>query len=168
MLNPVVLPIENKLEDYSTILIDSPGNITDEDPNVSNQVKSASAVIILYDMTDETSATTIRDFWLPFVKKFNPKVAAREQVPVIIVGNKLDLVKVSSNTSYFTRIGKILRPLMRSFEVSRADAASADGHRGVGQGEQEHPRDALPCAEQLHLPARPADPPGRAHADRQV
>lgn len=70
----MVLPIENKLEDYSTILIDSPGNITDEDPNVSNQVKSASAVIILYDMTDESSVTTIKEFWLPFVKKFNPRV----------------------------------------------------------------------------------------------
>lgn len=38
------------------------------------------------------------------------------EVPVIIVGNKLDLVRTNPNLSFYTRVNKILKPLMREFE----------------------------------------------------
>jgi hypothetical protein len=43
------------------------------------------------------------------------------QVPVIVVGNKLDLIRANPSLSYYTRVGKILRPLMREFDVSHFD-----------------------------------------------
>lgn len=61
-------------------------------------------------MTDENTVTSIRNYWLPFVQKYNPKV------PVIIVGNKLDMIRANQNLSLFTRVGKILKPLMRDFD----------------------------------------------------
>lgn len=107
-----MLPIENKLEDFSTILIDSPGVLGDNEGDIGGKVKSANAILIVYDMSDEQTIASMKNFWLPFVQKYNTKV------PVIIVGNKLDLVRVNPSLSYYTRIGKILRPLMREFSVA--------------------------------------------------
>lgn len=109
VMNPVLLPVENKLEDFSTILIDTPSDISESENDMATKIKNAHVVLILYDMTDEQTVNNIRDFWLPFVGKYNQKV------PVIIVGNKLDLIRTNNELSYFTRISKILRPLMRDF-----------------------------------------------------
>lgn len=52
-MKPVYLPIENKLEDFTTILIDSPGSIGDNESDIASKVKNANAILLLYDMTDE-------------------------------------------------------------------------------------------------------------------
>ena len=74
VLKTVLLPTENKLEDYTTALIDTPGDFGTDDTNISNQVKSANVILVVYDLTDEETVNNMRDFWLPFVKKHNSKV----------------------------------------------------------------------------------------------
>lgn len=108
----MLLPIEKKLEDVSTILIDTPGILGENETDIGSKVKSANVVMIVYDMSDEQTVNSLKNFWLPFVQKYNPKI------PIMIVGNKLDLVRINPSLSYYTRIGKILRPLMRDFDVA--------------------------------------------------
>lgn len=74
VLDPVLLPIENKLEDFSTILIDSPGQLGEYEAEVSGKVKSANAILLVYDMTDEQTVESLRSYWLPFIQKWNAKV----------------------------------------------------------------------------------------------
>lgn len=69
------MPIENKLEDFSTILIDSPGQLGEYENEVVGKVKSANVILVVYDMTDEQTVDSLRSYWLPFIQKWNPKVA---------------------------------------------------------------------------------------------
>lgn len=142
MLNPILLPIENKLEDFSTALIDTPGQVGENENEISSKIRAANCILILYDMTDEETVKNIKDFWLPLVHKYNTKV------PVIIVGNKLDLIRISPNLSHYTRIGKILKPLMREFDVQTSvnTSASSNGNRSVCKGIQKYLGDALLCS----------------------
>lgn len=95
----------------STILIDTPGILGENETDIGSKVKSANVAMIVYDMSDEQTVNSLKNFWLPFVQKYNSKI------PILIVGNKLDLVRINPSLSYYTRIGKILRPLMRDFDV---------------------------------------------------
>ena len=121
------MPIETKLEDFSTILIDSPGALGENEADIGGKVKSANAILIVYDMSDEQTVASLRTYWLPFVEKYNSKV------PIIIVGNKLDLVIMNPSLSYYTRIGKILRPLMKEFSVLCFNKANRNGDRGFSK-----------------------------------
>ena len=67
VMKPVYLPIENKLEDFTTILIDSPGSVGDNESDVASKIKNANAILLLYDMTDESTVNSLRNYWLPFV-----------------------------------------------------------------------------------------------------
>jgi mitochondrial Rho GTPase 1 len=129
VLKPVLLPMENKLDNYSTCLIDTPGSF-DDNSDVSAEmkakIKSANAILLLYDMSNEETVKALNDFWLPLITSANTKV------PVIIVGNKLDLVRANPNLSQFLRIGKILKPILRQFEqVQMGIEVSAEQSKNI-------------------------------------
>ena len=124
-MKPVLLPMENKLDNYSTCLIDTPGSFED-DSEIKSKIKQANAILLLYDMSNEETVSSMREFWLPLITSANPKV------PVIIVGNKLDLIRANPALSQFTRIGKILKPLLRQFEqVQMGIEVSAEQSKNI-------------------------------------
>lgn len=111
VLNPILLPLENILEDFNTVLIDTPGTIEGHEADLSLKIKSANSILLLYDMSQENTVDSMKTYWLPFIEKHNPLI------PVLIVANKLDVIRTNSNFSLFTRVSKVVRTLMRQFPV---------------------------------------------------
>jgi GTPase SAR1 family protein len=74
VLHPILLPVENKLEDFSTILIDTPGNFGDAEADMGTKIKTANAIVLMYDMADEGTVNSLRNYWLPLISKYNSKV----------------------------------------------------------------------------------------------
>jgi mitochondrial Rho GTPase 1 len=73
------------------------------------KIKYANSILLMYDMSNNESVEKIESYWLPLIESANDKI------PVILVGTKLDLVRRDIEMSYYTRIQKILRPLMKNF-----------------------------------------------------
>lgn len=111
VLNPILLPLENILEDFNTVLIDTPGTIEGHEADLVLKIKSAHSILLLYDMSQENTVDSMKTYWLPFIERHNPLI------PVLIVANKLDVIRTNSNFSLFTRVSKVVRTLMRQFPV---------------------------------------------------
>ena len=71
--------------------------------NFESQVRAASLVVLLYDLTVEKAKNRVDSFWLPKISSINNKI------PVIIAGNKKDLVKKEVNLKEF------IDPLVRQY-----------------------------------------------------
>lgn len=66
----------------------------------------------MYDLSRQSTAEHLQAYWLPQISRKNPKV------PIIIVGNKLDL-KDSEEFTEFSQensIKKIIKPMIRDFK----------------------------------------------------
>lgn len=63
----------------TTLLIDSDKETTDE------EIEKASVILLIYDVTTQESKNHLDQYWLPKISKIN------EEIPVILVGNKVDL-----------------------------------------------------------------------------
>jgi Ras-related protein Rab-1A len=59
---------------------------------VNSYYRGAHGILLVYDLTDPSSATSLR-MWLQEIEKF-----AKEGIPVILVGNKADLIHPSGST----------------------------------------------------------------------
>lgn len=60
----------------------------------ANQIKNANVIILLYDLADPESKTRINTYWLDKIKHNN------DTVPIIIVGNKLDLLSEAQRLEF--------------------------------------------------------------------
>jgi GTPase SAR1 family protein len=105
---PFQLPAETALDGCSTFLIDSDGSISKEAEN-EKKIKFANSILLMYDMSNGESVEKIESYWLPLIERMNSRA------PVILVGSKLDLVRKDLDVGYYTRIQKILRPMMKKF-----------------------------------------------------
>jgi len=62
-------------------------------------IQSADCIILLYDLSIQTTKDRIESYWLPMIAELNNKL------PVIIAGNKQDLVeKVNDTEEYIDRL----------------------------------------------------------------
>lgn len=64
------------------------------DENLSEEIRKASAVCIVYSVEDDSSIERITSHWLPFVR--NSVAEDEQRKPVVLVGNKIDLVDYST------------------------------------------------------------------------
>lgn len=79
------------------------------------QIKNADVVIVLYDVTRPETFARISSYWLPLVEKTN-------QVPVTLVGNKIDLRPSGENqlTDGSEELRDMMKPLMKEFKIVEA------------------------------------------------
>lgn len=62
--------------------------------SLAEEVRKASAVCIVYSVEDDSSIDRITSHWLPFVRNSVGEDESRK--PVVLVGNKIDLVDYST------------------------------------------------------------------------
>lgn len=86
LLNPLIM--KNSIsQSHNIILIDSSHNTEgDNKQKLVREIKTAQTILLVYDMNDIQAVVTLAQEWLPLIKDHNPTI------PVILVGNKLDLV----------------------------------------------------------------------------
>ena len=92
----------------NTMLIDTSGDPSQLE-KTKFQITTASSVVLVYDITSEDTVERLTSYWLPLIQEIN------SNCPILIVGSKLDKVKRNYELSYFTRVSKIIRKIMRDF-----------------------------------------------------
>lgn len=87
----ITIPADVTPEYVPTSIVDySAAEQTDE--NLIEEVQKANVVCIVYAVDDEDSLEQISAYWLPLVREYHPD----RTCPVVLVGNKIDLVDYST------------------------------------------------------------------------
>jgi Ras family protein T1 len=109
VIGPVVLPGDMFNFDCTTVLIDTSSDKSDE-ASVENEIAKCDVVLVMYDMTRPETAERVGIHWMQLIRK--------HKVPVIIVGNKLDLEEKHRESEYeFQKIFRVVKPLIKLFNV---------------------------------------------------
>lgn len=59
---------------------------------LNEQIKRASVICVVYAVDDEESLDRVSSYWMPLIRQSHPDV----HCPVVLVGNKIDLVEYST------------------------------------------------------------------------
>lgn len=87
----ITIPADVTPEQVPTNIVDySASDQTDQE--LSEQIRRASVVCIVYAVDDEDSIERISTYWIPLIRQSHPD----ECCPVVLVGNKIDLVEYST------------------------------------------------------------------------
>ncbi|CAD8137938.1 unnamed protein product [Paramecium pentaurelia] len=131
---PIQLPPEMfNHPECNTTLID-----TKCQPNqIPEQVKIADVILLMYSIDDDGSCERLKKFWLKELKEKEFKQ------PIIIVGNKLDLMGVEDDRDY-CRIFKVIKQLVKDFsQVEMGIECSSIKFQGI--------QDVINCAQRSYL-----------------
>lgn len=93
-------------ENRTTFIIDSSPKPENKD-QLETEIKRADVILIVYSVDRTDTFTRISDFWLPYLKRLG------KNVPVILVGNKMDL----SNTPDSNDLAVQMAPVLKEFKV---------------------------------------------------
>lgn len=72
------------------------------DDVLQEEIAKAHVVCVVYSVEDDASLDRITSHWLPFIRDASP---ADQRTPVVLVGNKVDLVEYSTIDVSVTRLG---------------------------------------------------------------
>lgn len=87
----ITIPADVTPEQVPTNIVDySSSEQTDEELN--EQIKHASVICVVYAVDDDESIDRISSYWLPLIRLSHPDSSC----PVVLVGNKIDLVEYST------------------------------------------------------------------------
>lgn len=87
----ITIPADVTPEQVPTNIVDySAAEQTDE--NLADEIKKANVVCIVYAVDDEDSMEQVTAFWLPLIRENH----LNKMCPVVLVGNKIDLVDYST------------------------------------------------------------------------
>ena len=99
ILHDVHLPIEDEeSSDTMTSILDTSSR-SEDFSTVLQQIKTAHAILLIYDITRIETFNRLSSFWLPMIHK-----TALHAPPITIVGNKLDLRSSNTTTTSMTTI----------------------------------------------------------------
>ena len=89
---PAVIPAEINNNVELTIVDSYYRRDSENDRELINELVKWDTVLIVFDASRTDSTERLRNFWLPFVQSFS-------QLPIILVGNKVD-IKITDNLQY--------------------------------------------------------------------
>jgi len=104
----ITVPADLTPEKVPTCIVDSSA-VEQSDATLEMEVRRADAVAVVYAVDDEDTLDSLTDHWLPFVRRaINSGGQPQAGKPVILVGNKVDLVDYSTMEAVV--------PIMAEFE----------------------------------------------------
>eukprot|EP01135_Chromosphaera_perkinsii_P008697 Nk52_evm30s1444 gene=Nk52_evmTU30s1444 len=116
----VTIPPEVSPEQVTTYIVDSSSKPVDKDV-LEEEIKRASVVCIVYDVSRQETFERISSFWLPYLRT----LVGPEIIPVILVGNKIDTRGTDTSTHGIEE--DIYHPIMQQFkEVETCVETSAE------------------------------------------
>lgn len=109
LLNPIL--IRNNLQKNQIILIDTSSRFDGEKKNLlTREIKNAHSILLVYDMDDVDGIVALSQEWMPLINQFN------SSIPVILVGNKLDLVIDNPQKYQRTEVRRNMTMLYKMFK----------------------------------------------------
>nr|CDS28728.1 Ras gene family member T1 [Hymenolepis microstoma] len=119
----ITIPASVTPEQVPTVIVDFSARIQSHDQLI-HEIRLASVICLVYALNDENFLHHITSKWLPLIRSC---FAENEQrVPIVLVGNKLDLVSISKM--------EVVLPLMESFpEIETCIECSAKSLRNLGE-----------------------------------
>lgn len=118
----ITIPADVTPERVPTHIVDYSSQEQDEDILQEEMAKS-NVICIIYSVDDEDSIERITSFWLPYIRTH---LGEQHRVPVILVGNKCDLMDFSTE--------EIMRPIMNDFaEVETCVECSAKTLKNISE-----------------------------------
>lgn len=110
LLKPVFLRGDTFYHNKDVILIDTSSRHDKQEETVREIVKSH-LIILVYDMNAPGSVDALTRTWLPLVSANN------RVVPIILIGNKLDLVIDDEDKYVRSRVKRVLGLVFKDFKV---------------------------------------------------
>lgn len=108
MLPVVVVPKNVTPERVNVSIVDTPGDPR-QVAKVDDDLKSADVIVLVYDVNNELSTKRVSSHWLP---KFR---AATLNVPIILVGNKIDTRGGIADPTAAAKMEEFIKPIMDDF-----------------------------------------------------
>lgn len=106
MLPEVTIPREITPDNVNTVIVDSSSRPEDR-MILENEIRAANVIAVIYAVDDEKSFNRLSQHWLPYIRSLGANV------PVVIVGNKIDIRGLDMNNP---QLEATILPLMNDFK----------------------------------------------------
>ncbi|VEL07997.1 unnamed protein product [Protopolystoma xenopodis] len=93
----ITIPADVTPERVPTQIVDYSSRLQNSD-ELCSEICRADVMCLVYALDDDNSISKLRSYWLPFIQQCETKSGLR--TPVVLVGNKLDLVPVSKMEAF--------------------------------------------------------------------
>lgn len=90
-LEEITIPAEITPVNVPTVIVDYSAQVQD-DKELIDELKKASVICVVYSIDNDISIDKISSYWLPII---NQTLGDNHNIPVILVGNKTDLIDYS-------------------------------------------------------------------------
>jgi GTPase SAR1 family protein len=80
-------------------------------PETGEETRRADCIVLIYDMTSSIAVDNLLVFWIPFIQNYNRKI------PILLLGNKLDLVKKNEDKFVGQRIRRVANQIFKKTDV---------------------------------------------------
>lgn len=87
----ITIPADVTPEQVPTNIVDF-SSAEQTDDNLNDQIKRASVICVVYAVDDDDTIDRISAFWMPLIRQIHTE----QSCPVVLVGNKIDLVDYST------------------------------------------------------------------------
>ena len=107
--NSLAKPFLMHSQDKMLILLDCESDEREVE-TIGMKISSANCIILVYSLNDLESIPKLSQFWLPLIQKHNPSI------PVLLLGNKLDLVQGNKVRYDKTKVRRVMVLLFQVFK----------------------------------------------------
>lgn len=109
LLSTIIVQNENFFHNKNLVLIDTSARRERAEQTIRD-IRMADSVVLVYDLSNPDTIPPMHNYWLPLVQNANPKA------PVILIGNKLDLVSGEEDVYLRTKIKRVVPLLFKDFK----------------------------------------------------
>ncbi len=109
LLTPTYIQSYDASNSSNIIILDSSSLESKLDETV-REIKQANSIILVYDMNNLETITPLSHYWLPLIQDNN------KTAPILLVGNKLDLVIINQEKYVKTNVRKIISMLFKKYK----------------------------------------------------
>lgn len=111
LLKPVFMAGETFCHNKDVILVDTSSR-QDKIEETVREIKKAHLIILVYDMNNISTIDALTKVWLPLVSSSNMTV------PIILIGNKLDLVIDDEDKYIRSKVKRVLGMVFKDYKVN--------------------------------------------------
>ncbi|XP_035224430.1 mitochondrial Rho GTPase 1-like isoform X5 [Stegodyphus dumicola] len=118
----ITIPADVTPEKVPTNIVDYSAQEQGEDSLIT-EIHKANVICIVYAVDDDETIDKITSYWLPFIQE---QLGENHQIPIVLVGNKVDLVEYSSL--------EIILPIMNEYaEIESCVECSAKTLKNISE-----------------------------------
>lgn len=109
LLQPIIVQNENFFHNKNLILVDTSAK-REKAEQTARDFRMADSIVLVYDLSNPETIPPLHNYWLPLIESANPRA------PVILIGNKLDLIAGDEDIHVRTKIKRVVPMLFNDFK----------------------------------------------------